>query len=99
MEIKFKIKEVAELQQSSLDDGETPPKVDDEFAMLFMLDNAFGVGALIGYLKPIAERAGTKSVSDTLKAGDNMDMLMILHRKFDKKKDQHYTKIKKTAII
>lgn len=99
MEIKFKLLEIVELNEDNLNENEAPPKVGDEFSMLFMLDNEFGIGAMKAYLKPIAERAKTTSVKDTLKAGDNMELLMILHRKHDKNKDQDFTKIKQVALI
>lgn len=99
MELKFKLIDVLELNEDNLDENETPPKTGDEFSMLFMLDNEFGVGALKAYLKPIAERAKTTSVKDTLKAGDNMELLLVLHRKFDRKKDQHFSKIKQVALV
>lgn len=97
--IKWKILEVLELNPDNLDDKEEPPKAGDEFEIPFMLANAFGVGGLKMYLKPIAGISGKTSVKENLEAGNNMELLLVLHRKFDKKKDAHYTKIKEVGTI
>lgn len=98
MGIKFKIMSVLEMT-GDLEDEEKPPEAGQEFDMLFMLDNEFGVGILKEYLKPIKEKSGQTSVAQLLEAGNNMNLLLVLSRTFNKKQDRNFTKIKKVSAL
>lgn len=97
MEVKFKVEQVLEMT-GDLDEDEKTPEAGQEFSMVYMLDNKFGAGSLKDYLIPIAKKAGSTSVADTLSAGDGMSLIMVINRTFNKKKDRNYSKIKKIAV-
>lgn len=97
-EVKFKIAEVHEVT-GDLEDGEASPKVGDEFNLLYMADNKFGAGQFKELCKPIGVRLGTSNLGQIVAQAKGMQLLLVISRKYDKKKDKNFSKIKKVAVI
>jgi hypothetical protein len=98
MEFKFEILSIEEMTEE-LDDGEVPPKTGDQFSLPYMMDNAFGAGAMKELLRPFAVKLGTSKLSELIPQLKGMMIIMVLKRTYDKKKDRHYPKMKKIAIL
>lgn len=78
------LKEIIELHEDNLDDGEEPPKVGDVATQPFMMDNEFGAGNFKFFSTPIAvniigdKRAKIRSIIEQSKG---IDMLIVVKRR------------------
>ena len=98
--LEMKLKEIAELNPSSLDvEGEKPPIPGDIATLAWMLDNKFGVGTLKDAMLPFKEKFGTGSVRQVMEASKGITALVIVKRTYDKAKDRHYMKLVKLGIM
>lgn len=91
--------EVAELKEDNLDDGEKPPLVGDICTLSWMLDNKFGADGLKKFCTPLAEKLGTKTLKEIFHQSKGLRCLVVIKRTYNEKKDQHYAKIKKLAVV
>lgn len=98
-EFKFKLDEVAEMQGDALDEGEDPPIAGQEMSLVFMKDNKLGLDQMKKFLKPYAEKLGTKNLGEIFTQMANLKVLIVVKRTYNKEKDRHYARIKKTQIV
>ena len=99
VQLDFKVAAVLELNAKDLESEEKAPEEGAETNFLFMIDNKFGLGSLKEILKPVAVKFGTSKVPDLLNIiSDGLQLVVVIKRTFDKKKDRFYSKIKKVGL-
>jgi hypothetical protein len=98
-EVAMTIKELLEVQEKNLEDGESMPKIGDIASMIFKRDNEFGMSNFKKFARSIAEKFGVKSIGDIRNASKGLDMIVVIKRKYDKKADVHRTEITKAQVI
>jgi hypothetical protein len=81
------IKEIVELNQGNLEEGEEPPKAGDMFNILFKRDNEYGMGNFKLFAKSIAEKFGCRTVGQIRENSKGLEMLLILKRRNGKDKN------------
>ena len=98
IEMAMKLEEVLEITEVVKDESEMP-KVGDVCSTAYMLDNKTGAGALKETLLPIGEKLGLKAVGDILNNSKGLQLMVIIKRTYDEKKDRHYANVKKVSVL
>lgn len=98
-EVAMTLVEVAELKEDNLEDDEKPPKPGDICTLAFMLDNKFGADGLKKFCTPLGEKLGTKVLKEIFHQAKGLRCLIVIRRTYNEKKDQHYAKMKKLAVV
>lgn len=91
--------EIGELKEDNLDEGEKPPMPGDICTLSWMLDNKFGADGLKKFCTPLADKLGTKKLSEIFHQSKGLRCLIVVRRTYNEKKDQHYAKLKKLAVV
>lgn len=97
--VEMTLVEVAELKEDRLDEGEKPPMAGDICTLSFMLANRFGADGLKKFCLPLADKLGTKKLSELFHQSKGLRCMIVLRRTYNEDKDQHYAKLKKLAVI
>lgn len=99
VQLDFKVSAVVEFDPKDLAPEEKPPEEGTETNFLYMIDNKFGLGSLKEVLKPVAVKYGSSKVPELLNIiSDGLQLVVIVKRTYDKKKDRFYSKIKKIGV-
>lgn len=98
LQLDLRCDEVMEMSEA-LTDGEVAPIAGDIMSMNFLLDNKFGIGLLKEVLKPLGEKLGTANVGQIMQQAKGMQILAVVHRKYNKEKDRFYGNLKKIQVL
>lgn len=98
-EIPMTIKEVVEVSDKALDDGEQLPKEGDIASLIFKRDNAFGMGNFKNFVRSISEKFGVTKVGEIREHAKGLEMLVVVKRKYDKEKDRHNINVTKSQVL
>lgn len=98
IEAAMTLQEVMEMTEP-LADGEEPPKTGDVCTLSFMRDNKYGVAAFKEFAKPLAERLGTRVIGELCSQSKGLQLLVVIKRTYDEKKDRYYPKVKKVSVL
>lgn len=97
-EVAMQIKEILEVTEK-LKEGEELPKPGDIASMIFKRDNEFGMGNFKSFAKSIAEKFGLKKVGEVKEHSKGLDMIIVVKRTYDEKKDRHNMKLVKSQVV
>lgn len=76
------------------------PKIGDVVSTAYITDNETGAGFFKEFVKPIAEKLGSKSLREVVTNAIGMQLMVILAKTPDKHdKDKFYNNVKKVAVL
>jgi hypothetical protein len=81
VEMAMTVKEVVEIVEDSLDEGESLPKEGDIATMLFQLDNSTGAGLFKQAAAPIRAASGANTLREVIEASKGMELTVIIKRR------------------
>ena len=85
IEMAMTMKEILDLPEENLDEGEEPPKPEDVATQVFMLDNEYGAGNFKKIAKPISAELGTKTIRELLEQSVGLELTIAVKRRKGKK--------------
>jgi hypothetical protein len=106
--IPMTIKEVMEVNEKSLDDGEVLPKEGDIVTVWFSRKPSenqkdqtknYGLSNFKKFFAPVADRFGVKKLSEIRGVAEGLELLVILKRSYDRKADRHNLKVERTEVV
>ena len=92
---KLKLKGVVELTEEDA----TPPKEGDETEIVFMMDNEIGQGKLKEVSAGVMEALGATNLRQLKDAAKGLEVVVVLSRKFNEKKDRWFADLKAMTLV
>lgn len=102
-EFAMTVKEVIELLEEHLEEGESLPKAGDVATMLFQLDNPIGAGLYKEVAKVVRDATGAKTPREIAEASKGMEFLAVIKRRKGKKgtenEDRNFMNLVKISVM
>ena len=98
--IEGTLKEILDLEDKNLNEGEEPPKPGDVQSFLFKRNHALAMGNFKEMVTPIAKALNLSTVGEVIEASKGLELIWVGVRK-GKKKDgemQYNFQVKKSAL-
>ena len=99
-EVAMTIKSVDELDDKNLDADETAPKEGDIASTIFGRNNKYAMNNFkASFGRAIAEKFEVKTIGAIKEKSVGLEMMVVIKRTFDKKRERHNIEIKRAVVL